>query len=682
MELPQYLQILSHGEPSTVDDNSTANRWAQLIYLANSGWLGTNPRCVFTNKYNSDYIDKLLALPLGIPTDVYQMHHVNYGDTNLGWASNADLKTDNDGATRYYYGGDEPSNDASEESDDTWQRGRNEENEEADEDEDEFDEDSDETPVFITRGTPFYSLLGRRFTAQHKLQLEQPRAATRETNEEIPYKLIPHRDVFTGGDDSVVIDGTHIKVDGILLKPECALVSAVLKPNSETYSTPTYSLPESALSTPFPHLTQNQHVKLYESNDLMRKLNLERRLLDQENIYASFVSSTCVPSDVGIYYYEVTVMNTMTNINEGLSIGLSCLSPSKVEEYAWCDDSIKEETLCVMWEAKSGKLRHRSDHKTQSADTWPPYNKGDTIGFGVDFVKRSVFGTKNGVPIGEQKLDDIANVENAQYVTVNLGVHTEVKVNLGASHFRFDILNYVRDQKATAKASIKGESFIPFTLPDGTVVDDDLSIEHFVDELVLGYLRHKGFVDTAIKLEEEMGSTTKSSKWKEAASFKKTIRGLLAQDQIDQVMNLITIKFPDFWTVYERMEFKLLCFKYIKMIQNASTDAHTKDILRFGKLLNRRFSNDEASLNELDQLSQLLAYADPTSCPQWESIMNSGKARVEEALIMAISESFGMSCLTGIDLALLRADVNLQSLKRHQRKDLALVDILNDYIKL
>lgn len=710
-DLPQYLQILSHRGNKTNEEPTSVNKWTQLIYLANSGWLGTNPRSIFTNRYNSNYIDKLLELPLGIPNDVYTSHHSNDGDSKLGWASNLELDNDDDGTMGFYYGGDQPSNDVSDadESDYTWRRVNEEEFDEEVEEEEE--EDSDDTPVIITRGVPFYTLLGRRFNNDninhnnHHHQADDQKETRKNDDEEeedfnetIPFKLIPHRDVYIGNDDETIMieNGIHLKVNRIYLKPECALVSADSNDIREkTILTPLYSLRTSVLSTPFPHLITNQNVKLYENSDLIRKLNSERRLIDEESLYTSFISSTCIPNGIGIYYYEVKLLNVNLNINDGISIGCSSLSPSKIENDLWCDDSIKTERLNVMWEAKSGKLCYHNDLKTynphtqsrfqqQARDNWPKYTKGDTIGFGIDFVKGKTFGTKNGVLIGESSLLAMINNDNIQYVTINLGIYSEVDVNLGGSCFQFDILNYVRDKKIDVMNKVNSEPFIPFSIPDGEIVKDDLSISHFVDKLVLGYLKHRGYVETALELSKELQEDNDNNwNWQEISNFKKTLKALLIKDQIDEIMNLITIKFPNFWLTYERIEFKLLCFKYIKLIvESKNNDLRIKKVLRFGKILNRKFSGNEANVNELNEITQFLAYENPRDCPKWDQIVNLGKERILEALIMAISETVGLSCLTGFDLGLLKADVNLESLKRHQRKDLALIDILNDYIKL
>lgn len=710
--LPQYLQILAHQGDGGAIKSREPNRWTQLIYLANSGWLGTNPRSIFTNRYNSNYIDKLLDLPLGIPSELYTTHHANDGDLKLGWASNIDLDNDDDGIMRFYYGGDQPSNNGSEDSDDTWRRGHDDnDDEEVDDDDDDEEEDSDDTPVIITRGVPFYSLLGRRFNSdsanQHHSNVSQTDDAHTKTDTEdtetnnttIPFKLIPHRDVFVGNDDDTITveSGVHFKVNGIYLKPECILLSADSTAiRDKVILTPLYSLRTSCISSPFPHLTLNQHVRLYEDSDLTRKLNSERRLKDDDSLYTSFISSTNIPPGIGVYYFEVKIVNLNLNINDGMSIGFTSLNSMNVNDASWCDDSIKIERMNSIWEAKSGKFCYYNDLRAydptnhasfqqQVRENWPKYAKGDIIGLGIDFVKGTTFGTKNGVLIGESNMMSIVRSEDAQYITINLGVHSEVEVNLGKSCFQFDILNYVRDKKSDVMNKIKGEPFIPFSIPDGEIIRDDLSISHFVDKLVLGYLKHRGYVNTAVKLSNEIGEVTDKDTWdwQDISKFKKTLKELLRNDEIDEIMNSITIKFPNFWLTYQRIEFKLLCFKYINLIANSNnSDFDIKRVLRFGKLLNRKFSNDELYLTELDQISQFLAYDDPKDCPQWDSIVNLGKEKILEALIMAISETVGLSCLTGFDLGLLRTDVNLESLKRQQRKDLVLIDILNDYIKL
>ncbi|KAJ3034645.1 hypothetical protein HDV00_004827 [Rhizophlyctis rosea] len=211
----------------------------------------------------------------------------------------------------------------------------------------------------------------------------------------------------------------------------------------------------------------------------------------------------------------------------------------------------------------------------------------------------------------------IRGPESALYPSVGLRTPGEiVEANFGAQKFVFDIDQYVKEEKSNLWHSINASplpppsgssSAIPFTIP-GTKLLDKLSSAPTprtqsinINDLVLNYLIHSGFSDTAESFARdafpqdrattgESGTTDGGGKGGSgsedvvmgeadisggnlATSFdvheirrRKEIRACVLDGDMDRAMGMVRESYPGVLEANRHVEFMLRCRKFVEMI--------------------------------------------------------------------------------------------------------------------
>lgn len=664
MSLPQYLQILPTTE--SLPEVPIGDRWQRLVFLANSGWFGRSPGEVIRQantaisslrdilkpeipnqfsvnipdpRFGDNYLKSVLELPLGVPINppFTSPSTRKRSEVQMGWA-------DDDSIEGGMYG------------------------------------DLDFVPPFShVQDECTVGMLPSKLLCHPGVQHAyiSPNATIDDISD---YDLILMNS-----------SGTWIKNNSIYLNP------SYLINNNESgdaiHIADGWYIKSQSISAP-PILTTTDRVPLKDSNDLPSSLNTRRNLTD---VYLTFMSDVSIPPN-GIYYYEV-------KIKGDIYIGFS---QAEVTGNFWTSSSLKNTKASLSW-GKEGhvefmvrtfdsRLVRWKSHK----QNWAKFGDGDVIGLGVDFTRNVVFGVKNGIYAGECKDSGIFEVDFRIAVTMSKG--SEANINIGQEiervfyqngeavkqtspgEFLFDIVGYVRNRKREFKQKIQKQKFTEFDL-DGELIKNDVGLSKFAEKLVMGYLKHKGYLESVKGFQRDLkdfnGTATSKETdddWEQLTSLKKRLKLLLMTEDYDEILKIMGVAFPGFWKAFERIEFQLFSLKYIKLIKMSSKSNNFEKMLRFGKALRRKYGSDPIYCSIIDDISQLISYEDPTTSPQWENLADLGKQKVKEALIMSINESIDKSCLSGLDLGILKADAELERISK-KNKEAELVDILSDYIK-
>ncbi|KAI8991187.1 hypothetical protein BDF20DRAFT_843185 [Mycotypha africana] len=176
----------------------------------------------------------------------------------------------------------------------------------------------------------------------------------------------------------------------------------------------------------------------------------------------------------GVYYFEMTVLSKG---NDGyIGIGF-CSATNKLERLpGWDPDS---------W-GYHGDDGHSFAGSGTGKNYGPCFTTNDTIGCGVNFADNSAFYTKNGKFLGYAFHNmDFGGKE--MYPAVGLRTAGErVTVNFGQETFKFDIDQYVYDQRLRFIGEITMKNRY-----------DGLFQKRVMDQLVLSYLIHQGYSGTA-----------------------------------------------------------------------------------------------------------------------------------------------------------------------------------------
>ncbi|KAI9351876.1 hypothetical protein BD770DRAFT_474515 [Pilaira anomala] len=243
----------------------------------------------------------------------------------------------------------------------------------------------------------------------------------------------------------------------------------------------------------------------------------------------------------GVYYFEVSVLRKGQDGHFG--IGFARLH-TKLDKLPGCDK--------YSW-GYHGETGQRYG-QGQSSGYGPSYASGDTIGCCINFAQRTAFFTKNGVSLGTafEKLD----ISQLFYPAVGLSTDGEqMTANFGQKEFLYDIDLYIKTQKAKSIQSIQQQK---------TIRDSDL------DQLVLSYLIHQGYTQTAKSLLKNIQYVKKEQEERLAlekeAEDRNKIRKLVLNGSIDLAIEQTNVLYPGLLETNPELLFQLKQRKFLDIL--------------------------------------------------------------------------------------------------------------------
>jgi hypothetical protein len=188
-----------------------------------------------------------------------------------------------------------------------------------------------------------------------------------------------------------------------------------------------------------------------------------------------------MPSQGGIYYFEVTILSK--GKDGMIGIGFSGSKASLERLPGWEEDS-------WAYHGDDGKI---FPGQSAGKSYGPTFSTNDVVGCGVNFMNGSAFFTKNGHFLGTA-FRDLKDIK----IYPSIGMKrpgAQLKVNFGQSPFYYDIDAVVIREKALIRDEINTTTY-PHVSPE-------LPIDELIRELVLQFLHHDGYVETAKAFAEE-----------------------------------------------------------------------------------------------------------------------------------------------------------------------------------
>ncbi|KAJ7748469.1 SPRY-domain-containing protein [Mycena maculata] len=362
-----------------------------------------------------------------------------------------------------------------------------------------------------------------------------------------------------------------------------------------------------------------------------------------------------IPPACGIYYYEVEIL---CKGNKGhISIGFAAKDVKLTRLPGWEQNS---------WGYHGDDGRSFATEKN-GTPFGPTFGTGDTIGCGIDFSTYQAFFTKNGTLIGSV-FKDIGKTCDI-YPSIGLRHSGEaVRVNFGQDPFKFDIEYHVHQQRIQTWSNILTTPIDPSLVVDGRFKGNDGVItspkakgaapvteeqtKSAIDQLVLSYLTHHGYSQTARAFQKQcLGSSGVSSSAGDhdvdmdgsgpsvADGFDgdmelrtQIVNSVVAGD-IDTAMLETKKHYPSVLEADEGlMLFKLRCRKFIELLLDA-TELHKK--MKTEEVAD----DDEMGMDVDDDAVPLGSPVSPRFSPKTRRVsfsLASSKAQVEHALNLAI----------------------------------------------
>ncbi|KAJ4396239.1 hypothetical protein N0V93_000458 [Gnomoniopsis smithogilvyi] len=391
-----------------------------------------------------------------------------------------------------------------------------------------------------------------------------------------------------------------------------------------------------------------------------------------------------MPLQCGLYYYEVTILSKK-HTDTTIGIGFSAKSVSLNRAPGWEPES---------W-GYHGDDGHTFASQNVGKHYGPTFSTGDTIGCGVNFRTGTAFFTKNGRFLGQA----FKEVKGKLYPSVGMkkpGEH--IRVNFGQTPFIFDIDSLMKNEIHRLEEEIKKA--------DTSKLAPHLNETELIQQLVLQFLQHDGYVDTARAFASEIQAEKQALcldpneqvpgidiRDDEDANNRQRIRRAILEGDVDKALKHTNAYYPQVLKQNEQVYFRLKCRKFIELIRHeaeinlvggdkrkhnghnrlpgASEDMEldddmedldggihkasgdlTEDALVYGQSLQAEYAGDERRgvRTALEEIFSLMAYQNPLKEAKVAYLLErKGRVAVAEELNSAILQSLGKSSRAALE---------------------------------
>ncbi|KAI5927049.1 SPRY domain-containing protein [Camillea tinctor] len=408
---------------------------------------------------------------------------------------------------------------------------------------------------------------------------------------------------------------------------------------------------------------------------------------EQEHEVCGIRADHPMPSQAGVYYFEVTLLSRRRD-ETTVCIGFLTKNVALSRPPGWEPDSYG-------YHGDDGDVYSGGNVGKRYKDTFGPE---DTIGCGINFRTGSVFFTKNANELGVA----FQNVKGKLYPAVGMkkaGEH--VRVNFGQKPFIFPIDNYMNKEQEIIRSAIAKTSIEKLVSPP-------INETELIQQLVLQFLQHDGYVETARAFAEEIQNekqalridsgvpvTGINIKDDEDAHRRQRIRRAILEGDIDRALRYTDKYYSHVLKDNSHVYFKLKCRKFIEMVrklaeqnsgtskksnghsyddipnemdvdENGFTDKMEEDgldlqadevdllieTIEYGQALHAEFKDDPRREvgKTLEDVFALLAYTNPLQVKEVAPLLDrKGRVAVAEELNSAILSSLGKSSRSALE---------------------------------
>ncbi|KFA75635.1 hypothetical protein S40288_05948 [Stachybotrys chartarum IBT 40288] len=405
-----------------------------------------------------------------------------------------------------------------------------------------------------------------------------------------------------------------------------------------------------------------------------------------------------MPPQCGVYYFEVSIVAGKRE-DCTICVGFSTKAPHLERPVGWEPES---------W-GYHGDDGRAFPGQNVGRTYGPKFHYGDTIGCGVNFHDNTAFFTKNGVRLNVA-FHDIA--KGKLYPAVSLKKPNEqIRANFGESPFMYNIDDIVREQQLRVARDIDHA--------DTSRLEPGLNETELVQNLVLQFLQHDGYVETARAFAQDIQAQKVALntdpnvkidglniKDDEDANNRQRIRKAILEGDVDKALKYTNAFYPQVLQDNEQVYFRLQCRRFVEMVRKAAylnmkrglpglpmdIDKDTGDavawgdemetdqgesqselpelerkMLEYGQTLQAQYANDPRKeiSNTLNEIWALLAYKNPLKEPQVSHLLDrNGRVAVAEELNSAILLSLGKSSRAALEKVYAQTHVLLEDLRQ------------------
>lgn len=290
-----------------------------------------------------------------------------------------------------------------------------------------------------------------------------------------------------------------------------------------------------------------------------------------------------VPSQAGIYYFEVQLLSRKRD-ETTVCMGFGPKTAALTRPVGWENDSFG-------YHGDDGNVYIGSQNAKHYG---PGYTTNDIVGCGINFLNKTIFFTRNGVNLGPAAKD----FKGKLYPFIGMKRNGEhVRTNFGQTPFNFDIDSMMKQEQIKIQKDISEANVARLAGPKTGETD-------LLQQLVLQFLQHDGYVETARAFAEEIQSEKQALnldpkvpveginiKDDEDANHRQSIRKSILDGDVDKAFKYTQAFYPDVLKENQQVYFKLRCRKFIEMVRRSSYLSNNH---------NRSFSSKKSNGHTLD----------------------------------------------------------------------------------
>ncbi|KAI1091939.1 SPRY domain-containing protein [Rostrohypoxylon terebratum] len=415
------------------------------------------------------------------------------------------------------------------------------------------------------------------------------------------------------------------------------------------------------------------------------KYTPNRNSREQDHETCAIRADHPMPWQAGIYYFEVTLLSRRRD-ETTVCIGFSTKNVPLMRPPGWEPES---------WGYHGDDGDVYSGQNVGKQYEGGPFGPQDTIGCGINFRTREAFFTKNGQDFKTAFRD----IKGDLYPTIGMkkaGEH--IRVNFGQTRFVFDIDHMVQKERLKISSAIKRTSIEKLVSPP-------MDETELIQKLVLQFLQHDGYVETARAFAEEIHAEKQhlqidqrtpvpgiNIRDDEDAHRRQRIRRSILEGDIEKAIKYTQAYYPDVLKKRDDVHFKLKCRTFIEMVRKSAelgnpnakkSNGHSFDdhpnkmdvdengfpdqmeedgmeaqisqddllteTIKYGQSLQAEYMDDSRS-KTLNEVFSLLAYPNPLQVKEVAPLLDrKGRVAVAEELNAAILSSLGKSSRSALE---------------------------------
>jgi hypothetical protein len=285
-----------------------------------------------------------------------------------------------------------------------------------------------------------------------------------------------------------------------------------------------------------------------------------------------------IPPACGLFYFEVHVISAPAQ--SALAIGV-CTRGAHREGYLPGQEKHSQQqqsattTLIVCTYGYESSKGQKLAGTIEGERYGPAWGSGDVIGCCVDYMNDCINFTKNGSNLGVafQGCGLGEGFRGNMFPCIGLSQQGQcIEVNFGIKPFRYDLSGLVSECREMTRLDIVRQASTPSLT----------KIRHLTDRLVLDYLRHHGYADTAARFARDVedGAEKISDKGdeedKDSANRRDICKYIIEGDLVSAI-NSIQTYYPELLSRRIDIMFAIKCQCFVELIRNTIQD-HMEDL--------------------------------------------------------------------------------------------------------